>query len=116
MLPGVGYASHHEESIFFLPPPETLPYQFIYSFDGQFNNGVVSVPVLRNTSAPIEMGDINWNFIGNPYPSAIDIDLFFAENNYIPNPSDGTLTGAVYLWSQNTFQLERIMEMKIIIL
>ncbi len=103
MLPGVGYASHHEESIFFLPPPETLPYRFIYRFDGPFNNGVITVSVTRNETPPVEMGDINWNLIGNPYPSAIDIDLFFTENNYdaATNP-DGTLTGAVYLWSQNS--------------
>jgi hypothetical protein len=103
MNPGAGYASHHEESIFV--GPGGPPYQFIYTFDGPFNNGIISVPVLRNVPAPPEteeFGDFNWNLIGNPYPSAIDIDLFFAENNYdaSTNP-DGTLTGAVYLWSQN---------------
>ncbi|NNL16281.1 MAG: T9SS type A sorting domain-containing protein [Flavobacteriaceae bacterium] len=102
MVPGVGYASHHNESIFFLPPPATSV-QFIYTFDGLFNNGVIHVPVTRNETAPVELNDINWNLIGNPYPSAIDVDLFFLENNYdaVTNP-DGTLTGAVYLWSQNS--------------
>jgi len=103
MQPGVGYASHHEESIFFLPPPPATSIQFTYTFDGPFNNGVITVPVTRNETAPVELGDINWNLIGNPYPSAIDVDLFFSENNYdaATNP-DGTLTGAVYLWSQNS--------------
>lgn len=102
MSPGVGYVSHHEEELFTAPPPQTPPFQFIYTFDGPFNNGLISVPVTRNDTPPIELGDINWNLIGNPYPSAIDIDLFFTENNYdaATNP-DGTLTGAVYLWSQN---------------
>ncbi len=60
---------------------------------------------MRNDSElPIETNDINWNLIGNPYPSAINVDLFFDENNYdvSTNPSDGTITGAVYLWSQNS--------------
>ena len=103
MESGKGYASHHEESIFILPPPATLPYQFVYTFTGPFNNGIVNAPVMRNETPPIENLDINWNLIGNPYPSAIDVDLFFDANNYdaATNP-DGTLTGAVYLWSQDS--------------
>ena len=101
MNPGVGYASHHEEAFFI--GPGGPPYQFIYTFDGPFNNGEIVVPVVRNNNElPEEFNDINWNLIGNPYPSAIDIDLFFTENNYdaTTNP-DATLTGAIYLWSQN---------------
>ena len=102
MIPGVGYVSHHEESIFFLPPMQTSV-QFTYTFDGPFNNGIINVPVMRNDTPPIEINDINWNLIGNPYPSAIDIDLFFAENNYDASTNtDGTLTGAIYLWSQDS--------------
>ena len=102
MLPGVGYASHHEESIFFLPPMQTSV-QFTYTFDGPFNNGVITVPVLRNETAPVETADMNWNFIGNPYPSAINVDSFFTENNYdLSTNPNGTLTGAIYLWSQNS--------------
>ena len=48
-----------------------------------------------------ETGDTNWNFIGNPYPSAINADTFLNENVYSINPS-GVLDGAIYLWSQNT--------------
>ncbi len=94
MLPGVGYASHLNELGF------GFPGSYRYIFEGTFNNGIIPVPVVRNDT---ETNDINWNFIGNPYPSAIDIDLFFTENNYnaTTNP-DGTLTGAVYLWSQNS--------------
>ncbi|HLU23247.1 MAG TPA: T9SS sorting signal type C domain-containing protein, partial [Bacillaceae bacterium] len=40
-------------------------------------------------------GDYAWNFFGNPYPSAIDIEKFRLANNQI-------LGDNVYLWSHNT--------------
>jgi len=100
MLQGVGYASTHRSDLFFAPPPATLPYQFDYTFEGPFNNGIITVPVYRNDS---ELNDINWNLIGNPYPSAISADDFFDLNVYdsSSNPN-GTLEGTIYLWSQNT--------------
>lgn len=95
MTPGVGYAATHSEIAF-----TGAGNQYKYIFSGPFNNGAINVPVVRNDT---ETGDINWNFIGNPYPSAIDVDLFFDKNNYDAtlNPS-GLLEGAIYLWSQNT--------------
>lgn len=95
MIPGVGYAATHSEIAFTGPGN-----QYKYTFNGPFNNGIFNVPVVRNDT---ELNDLNWNFIGNPYPSAIDMDLFFSENNYDAtlNPA-GLLEGAVYLWSQNT--------------
>lgn len=55
-------------------------------FIGIPNNGLVSVPIgITNTS----------NLIGNPYPSAIDADLFINENN-------GILDGTIYFWTHNT--------------
>lgn len=47
----------------------TISYE--YDFRGRPNNGTISVPV--NT------GD-QWTLSGNPYPSAIDLKLFFADN------------------------------------
>lgn len=98
MNPGVGYASTHEESVFI--GPGAPPYQFDYIFTGDFNNGVITVPVVRNDGSNI---DENWNFIGNPYPSAISVSDFFTQNMYdvTTNPT-GTLEGAIYYWSQNT--------------
>ncbi|WP_052467079.1 GEVED domain-containing protein [Psychroserpens damuponensis] len=91
MLPGVGYASTHN-SIGFMPA------QYIYVFEGPFNNGVINVPIYRNDS---ETNDNNWNFIGNPYPSAIDADAFLATNTSIDQNVNGT-DGAIYFWSHNT--------------
>ena len=101
MQPGVGYASTHNSSIFNSTPGcPGLNCNIKYSFNGPFNNGVVKVPVYRNDS---ELNDTNSNFIGNPYPSAIDVDAFFDLNAYnaSSNPN-GTLEGTIYLWSQNT--------------
>ena len=98
MTPGYGYASTHREDLFFGPPMSSPPYQFDYTFTGLFNNGVITVPVYRNDT---ETNDTNWNFIGNPYPSAINVDTFFNENVNVLNVN-GLLDGTVYLWSQNT--------------
>lgn len=95
MTPGVGYAATHSEIAFVFPG---VPYR--YTFEGTFNNGIVNVPVDRNDATT---SDFNWNFIGNPYPSAIEVAAFMTQNMYdgTTNPS-GTLDGAIYFWSQNT--------------
>jgi uncharacterized delta-60 repeat protein len=56
------------------------------SFKGIPNNGEKTL-----TLGPAA----SFNLIGNPYPSAIDIDLFLKENATL-------LKGTVYLWSHNT--------------
>ena len=99
MQSGVGYASTHDE-IIFNSTPGSLPRTMKYTFEGPFNNGVVSVFVYRNDA---ELNDNNWNLIGNPYPSAIDVVDFFDQNLYhsVNNPT-GTLEGNIYLWSHHT--------------
>jgi uncharacterized delta-60 repeat protein len=55
-------------------------------FDGVPNNGLVSIPIgMTDTS----------NLIGNPYPSAIDANVFISENT-------GVLDGTIYFWTHNT--------------
>ncbi|WP_298900828.1 choice-of-anchor D domain-containing protein [uncultured Psychroserpens sp.] len=92
MQPGVGYASTHS-GIGFVGPA-----QYIYTFNGPFNNGVITVPIYRNDA---ETNDNNWNFIGNPYPSAINADLFLAANGSI-DQTVGATSGAIFFWSHNT--------------
>tara|TARA_R110002049_G_scaffold309135_1_gene517468 strand:+ start:111 stop:1721 length:1611 start_codon:yes stop_codon:yes gene_type:complete len=96
MKPGVGYAATHSEIAYVNPGAN-----YRYTFEGgTFNNGVISVPVNRND---ITTADFNWNFIGNPYPSAVDIDAFMTQNMYnAATNQSGTLEGAIYFWSQNT--------------
>lgn len=97
MIPGVGYATTHDELIFNFSPGN----QFVYSFNGRFNNGVITVPVYRNDE---EINDNNWNFIGNPYPSAIDATLFLMANTILDTNTElsPSISGAIFLWSQNT--------------
>ena len=94
MAPGVGYAATH--SIVGYTGPGN---QYLYTFEGPFNNGVYNVPVYRNDA---ETNDNNWNFIGNPYPSAISFANFMAQNLYSGTNTSGALEGAIYLWSHET--------------
>ncbi|MBP1840355.1 choice-of-anchor D domain-containing protein [Formosa algae] len=91
MIPGVGYAATHNRS-------SSFPGQFTYVFEGPFNTGEYNIPIYRNDS---ELNDNNWNLIGNPYPSAIDADLFLSANSTI-SQNIGATNGAIYLWSQIT--------------
>jgi hypothetical protein len=103
MQPGVGYASTHDATIF-NSSPGSLPRKFKYTFEGPFNNGIYSIPVYRNDD---ELLDNNWNFLGNPYPSAVDADLFLNANSKIDTSVEefspnGVLDGAIFFWSQWT--------------
>lgn len=55
-------------------------------FSGVPNNGVISVPIATTNTS---------NLIGNPYPSAIDADVFITTNA-------GVTDGTIYLWTHNT--------------
>jgi PKD repeat protein len=60
------------------------------SFTGEFNTGTITAPIYYNAS-----NGENWNLIGNPYPSAIDLNQFLGTNTSV-------LEGAAYFWSQET--------------
>ena len=99
MIQGVGYAaSMSPASISFGGP------NFDHIFEGTLNNGDIDVVVVRNdnSNSTSAVPDNNWNFIGNPYPSAIDVDLFFLTNQWSTSNTTATLDGSIYLWSQNT--------------
>ncbi|MDO6595682.1 T9SS type A sorting domain-containing protein [Oceanihabitans sp. 2_MG-2023] len=85
LQPGVGYAATHSGSGF------TVGNKYPYIFTGTFNTGTITTPIFYNG----DNGDLDWNFIGNPYPSAINVDSFFAANT-------GVIASAIYLWSHAT--------------
>ncbi len=57
-------------------------------FWGQPNNGNTTVPVTRN--------GIGYNLVGNPYPSAIDLRLFFNDPD-----NSSRLNGTAWFWDDN---------------
>jgi hypothetical protein len=61
-------------------------------FTGLVNNGTISVPIANNLASPESAR--NFNFFGNPYPSAIDADKFLEYNT--------DLDGAIYIWKATT--------------
>lgn len=84
MIPGVGYAA--TPSTFGPTFPVAQQFQFI----GPFNNGIITTPIVNNSGGVYN----DWNFIGNPYPSAIDATIFFSVNSGVDD--------AIYLWNQAT--------------
>ncbi|SEP78438.1 Por secretion system C-terminal sorting domain-containing protein [Hyunsoonleella jejuensis] len=84
LVPGVGYAMRTNEFGPAFPRPET------FSFIGEFNNGVITQPLVNNSGGAYN----DWNLIGNPYPCAINADRFFAVNTGVVD--------AIYLWDQFT--------------
>lgn len=82
MTPAQGFASTHGGPIF-------MPARFTYDFEGSYNTGNITYPMFYNNANVLN----HWNLIGNPYPSAVDADAFFAANNTVAD-------GVIYLWSQ----------------
>lgn len=64
-------------------------------FNGEINNGIYNVPIYLSEDNLSEFDD--WNLIGNPYPSAIDANIFL--NNPI---NTDLLNGSIYFWTHNT--------------
>ena len=87
MTVGKGYIARGPEDSGNQTPPDT---QFTTTFIGVPNNGTINVSILHSGAL-----DGTSNLIGNPYPSAINADLFLAANTSV---IDGTL----YFWTHNT--------------
>lgn len=86
MVPAAGYIVRAPEN--FAPYPTTNDFTGV--FTGIPNNGPYTVSINAT-------GTSNWNLIGNPYPSAIDIHQFWE------NPANSSVVDAtIYLWTHNT--------------
>ena len=84
MVPGKGYAA--------IADAMAMLGAQTFTFDGQFNNGVIN----PNITVSPDVADVNWNFLGNPYPSGVNLDTF------LTHPDNAGLMGTVYLWTHVT--------------
>ncbi len=77
--------------------PNTSPFENSQSviFIGVPNNGNLTSPIYLSNDNTNE--DDDWNFIGNPYPSAINASLFLNDEN-----NKNTINGSIYFWTHNT--------------
>lgn len=87
MVPGKGYIARAPSN--FASAPPAPPSIFTANFTGVPNNGLIRFDVVGGAN--------QLNLIGNPYPSAIDIERFLIDTN-----NDPLLDGTVYLWTHNT--------------
>ncbi|MFY0598194.1 MAG: carbohydrate binding domain-containing protein [Cyclobacteriaceae bacterium] len=78
LLPGVGYAQASQKEI---------------TFTGIPNDGSITVSGLSHTNLDDNHDEHGWSLLSNPYPAAIDVELFLQENT--------ATSGAVYLWDDH---------------
>lgn len=87
MTSGKGYAAVAENNPFPFPQTNTM------SFNGQFNNGIITTPVTISPGP----NPLNWNFLGNPYPSPINAITF------VNDPANSSIIGGtLYFWTHNS--------------
>ncbi|UUC45678.1 GEVED domain-containing protein [Flavobacterium cerinum] len=98
MDPRMGYIVRAPQT-FDLNPSNKTPYTT--TFVGTPNNGDISIPIAVGTDANVGGGvtadDDQWNLIGNPYASAIDVVSFLTDNT-----NKTLMDGTVYIWTHNT--------------
>jgi hypothetical protein len=97
MLAGKGYIARASNG-------SSTPIATTTIFNGVPNNGVVSTPILRGSNQRLDYPGTNgititrfsdnWNLVGNPYPSSINVEDFLNLNTNIE--------GAVRIWTHGT--------------
>lgn len=97
MLAGKGYIARASNG-------SSTPIATTTVFNGVPNNGVVSTPILRGSYQGLDYPGTNgititrfsdnWNLVGNPYPSSINVEDFLNLNTNIE--------GAVRIWTHGT--------------
>jgi len=90
MQPGLGYASEGRSGSAGVHD---------ITFSGSPNNGEITYLLKGDFSD--SNPDNDHNLIGNPYPSAIDIDLFFERNTTFLDPSP-LIDPTAYFWTHTT--------------
>ena len=65
------------------------------NFIGTPNNGDISAPIFRGTL--VDSADDDWNLLGNPYPSALDAELFLGDD-----ANRDIIDGTIYFWTHKS--------------
>lgn len=85
----------------FAPLPAARQEWFVQFTGVPHNDATYTVPVSGMSYTPCSnlpaITKVSPNFIGNPYPSMIDADLFLSNSSNVAN-----LNGAIYLWTHNS--------------
>jgi hypothetical protein len=89
MHPGRGYIVRAPESFDIEGAPDAEADTYTATFVGNPNNGIVTHAVTGHPTTS------KWNLLGNPYPSALNIETFLAANS-------DYLDGTIYLWTHNS--------------
>jgi hypothetical protein len=83
-------------------------YDFRIASGGTLNNGSITANIYGSSAGEIS-GSNDWNLISNPYPSALDADLFLTTNSsiienalYLYNPGNGIDSTVSYTTINNT--------------
>jgi hypothetical protein len=84
MMPGKGYIMRASTDIDYSSGDVT----FNGVFQGIPNNGIITTPLIK--------GESTWNLIGNPYPSALNADVFLTHSE------NDALNGTLYFWTHGT--------------
>lgn len=67
------------------------------TFQGDVNNGSINFPVYAaNNPGGVDWAGDNWNLLGNPYPSSLDLRV--SSPNSFMNVNSSNITGDIYFW------------------
>lgn len=92
MQPGIGYIARARDGASGtdyngVSTPFAVGNPWTAKFYGVPHNGTISCPIIKTTA-------FSYNLIGNPYPSALDLEAFFQANSTV-------LTGNFYFWTHH---------------
>jgi len=102
MITAVGYAVRAPQSF---STNIANKQTYTATFVGVPNNGDIPITIYKGSNAnilnaaigstPISKEDDEWNLIGNPYPSGLNVEKFLDDNATV-------LNGTIYLWTHNS--------------
>jgi len=76
---------------YFMPGDAVTPER---TFTGDVNNGDLTATIWTTNITTSQWSGTNWNLVGNPYPSAIDLSTFWSVNT-----ATGAISNGIYFWN-----------------